>query len=141
MMNNWTDQLANLRTGAKALAQANPAVVQAYAGLNRALGEGQALDAKTRELIALAVAVTTRCDGCISHAAAARQAGASQQEVAEALGTAIALNAARPMCIRPARWRPTTSSSRRRPASAMAARRGRAPRHNKERHETGNPYC
>ena len=41
MMNNWTDQLANLRTGAKALAQANPAVVQAYAGLNRALGEGQ----------------------------------------------------------------------------------------------------
>ena len=94
MMNNWTDQLANLRTGAKALAQANPAVVQAYAGLNRALGEGQALDAKTRELIALAVAVTTRCDGCIaSHAAAARQAGASQQEVAEALGTAIALNA------------------------------------------------
>ena len=24
MMNNWTDQLANLRTGAKALAQANP---------------------------------------------------------------------------------------------------------------------
>lgn len=94
MMNNWTDQLANLRTGAKALAQANPAVVQAYAGLNRALGEGHALDAKTRELIALAVAVTTRCDGCISsHAAAARQAGASQQEVAEALGTAIALNA------------------------------------------------
>ena len=38
--------------------------------------------------------MTTRCDGCIaSHAAAARQAGASQQEVAEALGTAIALNA------------------------------------------------
>ena len=51
MMNNWTDQLANLRTGAKALAQANPAVVQAYAGLNRALGEGQALDAKTGSLL------------------------------------------------------------------------------------------
>ena len=39
-----TGQLADRR---KALAQANPAVVQAYAGLNRALGEGQALDAKT----------------------------------------------------------------------------------------------
>lgn len=86
-----TGQLADGRQSAGA---GQPRRGQAYAGLNRALGEGQALDAKTRELIALAVAVTTRCDGCISsHAAAARQAGASQQEVAEALGTAIALNA------------------------------------------------
>ena len=93
MMNNWTDQLANLRTGASAGA-GQPRRGPGLRRLNRALGEGQALDAKTRELIALAVAVTTRCDGCISsHAAAARQAGASQQEVAEALGTAIALNA------------------------------------------------
>ena len=109
-------------------------MVQAYAGLNRALGEGQALDAKTREL-ALAVAVTTRCDGCIaSHAAAARQAGASQQEVAEALGTAIALNAGAAYVYRPARWRPTTSSSRRRPASAW--RRGGVARPGTTRRQT-----
>ncbi|AEC20954.1 alkylhydroperoxidase AhpD core [Pusillimonas sp. T7-7] len=94
MMNNWIEQLSNLRKGGKALADHNPAVVKAYRGLNEALGEGSALDSKTRELIALAVAVTTRCDGCISsHSAAARQAGATEQEVAEALGTAIALNA------------------------------------------------
>ena len=94
MMNNWTEHLSNLRKGGKALADQNPAVVKAYRGLNEALGQGQALDAKTRELIALAVAVTTRCDGCISsHAAAARKAGATEAELAEALGTAIALNA------------------------------------------------
>src|SRR3546814_1519046 len=93
MMNNWIEQLSNLRKGGKALADHNPAVVKAYRGLNEALGEGSALDSKTRELIALAVAVTTRCDGCISsHSAAARQAGATEQEVAEALGTAIPLN-------------------------------------------------
>jgi AhpD family alkylhydroperoxidase len=52
------------------------------------------LDAKTRELIALAVAVTTRCDGCITvHSAAAARAGASREEVAAALSVAIALNA------------------------------------------------
>ena len=52
------------------------------------------LDARTRELIALAVAVTTRCDGCIAlHSAAAARAGASREEVAEALSVAIALNA------------------------------------------------
>jgi len=52
------------------------------------------LDAKTRELIALAVAVTTRCDGCIAiHAAEAVKLGVSDEEIAEALGVAINLNA------------------------------------------------
>lgn len=52
------------------------------------------LDAKTRELIALAVAVTTRCDGCITvHTAEALKQGATREEITEALGVAIALNA------------------------------------------------
>ncbi len=94
MLNNWKDQLANLRQSAKTFAQANHAVFDAYQGLNKAQASGSALDAKTRELISLAVAVTTRCDGCISsHASAARQAGATEAELSEALGTAIALNA------------------------------------------------
>ena len=94
MLNNWKEMLANLRAAAGGLATANPKVVSAYRALNGALGANGALDAKTRELIALAVAVTTRCDGCISsHAAAAREAGANEAEVSEALGTAIALNA------------------------------------------------
>ncbi|NYT37816.1 carboxymuconolactone decarboxylase family protein [Allopusillimonas soli] len=91
---DWKSTLSNLRKAGSALAEKNPPLVKAYQGLNKSLGEGTALDAKTRELIALAVAVTTRCDGCISsHSAAARQAGATAEEVAEALGTAIALNA------------------------------------------------
>ena len=52
------------------------------------------LDAKTRELISIAVAVTTRCDGCITvHADAAIKAGASREEIAATLATAISLNA------------------------------------------------
>jgi AhpD family alkylhydroperoxidase len=40
----------------------------------------------------LVVAVTTRCDGCISvHTKAAVEKGASREEIAEALGMAIAL--------------------------------------------------
>jgi len=47
-----------------------------------------------RELIALAVAITTRCESCISvHAAAAAKAGATESEIAGALATAISLNA------------------------------------------------
>jgi AhpD family alkylhydroperoxidase len=45
-------------------------------------------------LISLAVAVTTRCDGCISvHSEKAVKNGATKEEVAEALGVAVAMNA------------------------------------------------
>ena len=68
-------------------------MLQAYQSLEQAAA-AEALDAKTRELIALAVAVTTRCESCISvHAEAAVKAGATDSEVAGALATAISLNA------------------------------------------------
>ena len=45
-------------------------------------------------LIALAVAVSLRCDGCITtHAAEAKKAGATKEEIAEALGVAVSVNA------------------------------------------------
>jgi AhpD family alkylhydroperoxidase len=73
---------------------ATPATLKAYEALDGAAVKENVLDAKTRELIALAVAVTTRCDGCITvHSAAAARAGASREEVAAALSVAIALNA------------------------------------------------
>jgi AhpD family alkylhydroperoxidase len=47
-----------------------------------------------RQLIFLAVAVTTKCDGCIVfHTDAALKAGATREEISEALGVAIAMNA------------------------------------------------
>lgn len=52
------------------------------------------LDAKMRELIVVAVAVSLRCDGCIAvHSAEAVKLGATREEIAEALGVAIALDA------------------------------------------------
>ncbi|ANN77900.1 carboxymuconolactone decarboxylase family protein [Bordetella flabilis] len=94
MLNDWTQVLANNRQAAGSLATHHPKLLAAFRGLNEAQGATGTLDAKTRELIALAVAVTTRCDGCIAaHAAAARQAGVTEAELSEALATAIALNA------------------------------------------------
>jgi AhpD family alkylhydroperoxidase len=73
------------------------AIPEVYAGYVRmaaaALGDGGALPAKMRELIALAIAVTRECDGCIAaHARGAASQGATAQEVAEALGVAIFMN-------------------------------------------------
>ncbi len=53
-----------------------------------------ALDAKTKELIALAVSVSARCDECIAfHSKAALERGATREEVLETLGMAIYMGA------------------------------------------------
>ncbi len=71
----------------------NKPVANAFHNLEVATRENKVLDAKTHELISLAVAVTTRCDGCLTAHAAAAKSWATKEEVAAALGTAIALNA------------------------------------------------
>jgi AhpD family alkylhydroperoxidase len=93
-MLDWLDYRKKLVTRIGDFASASPDTVKGYQTLSKAGEKTGHLDAKTRELIALAVAVTTRCDGCITvHAAEAVKLGASKNEVAEALGVAIALNA------------------------------------------------
>lgn len=52
----------------------------------RAVKSQGVLDAKTKELIAAAVGLVTRCEHCVeAHAKDAMRAGASKEEVAEAL--------------------------------------------------------
>lgn len=67
-----------------------PDVMKAFAGLHNAVLSDGALSAKTKELMALAISVSHRCDGCIaSHARGAAKQGATEAEVAEAIGVAV----------------------------------------------------
>lgn len=94
MFGNWSDLLVTIKKSFGSLGASNPKMVQAYKTLDEAAAENNVLDAKTRELISLAVAITTRCDGCIgAHTDAAIRAGATREEVAAALATAVSLNA------------------------------------------------
>src|SRR5258708_915338 len=96
-MLDWNKYRQQLVAGVGGLGKLNPDIVKGYTTLSRA---GH-LDEKTRELIALAVAITLRCYGCITvHAAAARQRGATKQEIAEVLGVAVSVHvgAARSPC-------------------------------------------
>lgn len=71
------------------LRASTPEVMQAFNELGRAATAPGALDAKTKELIALALSVAVRCDPCIGfHAKALAKLGATRQEVDEALGVA-----------------------------------------------------
>src|ERR1700744_6066310 len=93
-MLNWLDYRKELTGRIGQFATLSPDTVKGYQTLSKAGAATGHLDAKTRELIALAVSVTTRCDGCITvHTAEAVRLGATKAEIAEALGVAVALNA------------------------------------------------
>ena len=75
------------------LREAIPGVYAGYAQLHNAVMADGALTARTKELIALAIAVSRECDGCVTaHARGAARRGATAQEVAEAMGVAILMN-------------------------------------------------
>jgi AhpD family alkylhydroperoxidase len=94
MMLEWNEYRKQLTAGVKELGQVSPDTVKGYIELSSAGQKKDLLGAKVRELIALAVAVTARCDGCITvHTDAAIRHGATREEIAEALGVAIAVNA------------------------------------------------
>jgi AhpD family alkylhydroperoxidase len=79
-----------------ALREAAPEMVSAFFSFDKAVFNKNvgSLDLATRELIAVGVAVTTQCSYCIAdHAKRAVSAGASKQDVAEAIMVATALRA------------------------------------------------
>src|SRR5690349_16662493 len=77
----------------RALRQAIPDVYRGYRELHDAALSAGAIDAKTKELIALAIAVSKECDGCIAaHAHAAVRQGATPPEAAEAIGVTFLMN-------------------------------------------------
>lgn len=77
-MLNWNEYRKELSTRIGELSKLSPDTLAGYKALSGAGAKTGHLDAKTRELIALAVAVTTRCDGCIAvHTAEAAKHGAT----------------------------------------------------------------
>lgn len=88
----WRDVQSELRQPALDMRALIPDAWKAYAELHKASMAPGALDSKTKELIALAVADAVQCDGCIaSHARALARMGVSEAEVAEALAVVILL--------------------------------------------------
>ena len=91
---NWNENRTHLLGNVGKLSALTPDTVKGYMTASGAGAKTGRLDEKTRQLITLAIAVTTRCDGCISiHSNEALKAGATREELAEALGVAVAMNA------------------------------------------------
>ena len=72
MHKNWIDVTGELSVALREVRTGAPDVMKGFSAIAQAALKGGALDTKTKELIALAISVATRCDGCIGfHAEAA----------------------------------------------------------------------
>jgi AhpD family alkylhydroperoxidase len=89
-MKDFPAQYKELNTWMEKLGAAAPGVMEGFGKLHEEAIKSKALDSKTKELIALGIAITVRCDGCIAyHVHDALEGGATEAEIAETVGVAI----------------------------------------------------
>jgi AhpD family alkylhydroperoxidase len=87
---SYADQMKHVRSYTSKLSNALPDVMKSFYALSKASSSEGVLDAKTKELIALAIAVATHCDDCIAfHTSSALKAGATPEEIMEMLGVVV----------------------------------------------------
>lgn len=81
---------ADISAYAAQLRKAQPDAMQGFNALAKGATADGVLDRKTKELIAMAIGVTQRCDGCIGfHAKALVDLGATREELAEVMAMCV----------------------------------------------------
>ncbi|MGC8473459.1 MAG: carboxymuconolactone decarboxylase family protein [Candidatus Dormibacteria bacterium] len=102
---DYQEVLSDLAGPVAQLRQQIPDVWSSYAAMHRAAMRDGELSARHKELIALAVSIVKRCDGCIaSHARGAARRGATPEEVAEMIGITVLLDGGPATVYGPRAW-------------------------------------
>lgn len=87
---SYTELTKTISKNLTALRTDIPDVMKGFSALASAATRDGALDKKTKELIALAIGVAARCDGCIGfHVQALVKLGVTKAELEETLGMAV----------------------------------------------------
>jgi AhpD family alkylhydroperoxidase len=87
--NTYRDLTHAVSSNLSTLRASTPDVMKSFSELGRAATAPGVLDAKTKELIAMALSVAARCDPCIGfHARTLVKLGTTRQELDETLGVA-----------------------------------------------------
>lgn len=90
MSKNYKEITTDISASLAKLRQGIPEVMSGFSSLAAASTKEGVLSKKTKELIAMALAVAARCDGCIGfHAQTLVKLGVTQEELMETLGMAI----------------------------------------------------
>ncbi len=87
---DWKDKLNDTKDQLRVLNKAVPETAKAFGALGKTVKEGGTLDFKTKEFVALGIAVATKCDACIAlHISTLIRIGASRDEISDVLGMTI----------------------------------------------------
>jgi AhpD family alkylhydroperoxidase len=88
--NNYTQQAKAVFDFVGTLSEESPQIAKGFATLHKAAGQDGALSSKHKELMALAIGISVRCEGCIAcHVQDAIKAGATKDEIVETIGVAV----------------------------------------------------
>ncbi|WP_439111639.1 carboxymuconolactone decarboxylase family protein [Lentibacter sp.] len=86
----WQTKLDSTRDQLRGLNKTIPDTTRAFGALGKAVKEGGTLDFKTKEFVALGIAVVKQCEACIAlHIEALLKAGATREEVSDVLAMSI----------------------------------------------------
>ena len=89
-MTNYVDKYHQLKDVLKSLSTDSPGMMKGFHQLHSASMEAKSVSTKTKELIALGIAIAVRCDGCIAyHVHDAIKAGCGKEEILEAIDVAV----------------------------------------------------
>lgn len=89
-IDSYTDLTRKVSKNLIPLRENNADVMEGFGALSRAALAAGALDEKTKELIAMAIGVASRCDACLGfHARALVRLGATPEEFREMLSVAV----------------------------------------------------
>jgi AhpD family alkylhydroperoxidase len=90
MISNYPNFLEYVHNTMSEIGKEAPTTMSGFMQMHKAGSTDGALSASMKELIALAIGITCRCDGCIAfHTHDALKAGATHAEVIDAIGVAI----------------------------------------------------
>jgi len=90
MSTDYPELARDLSADIAELRKGIPDTMSGFSAMARAATAGGVLDSKTKKLIASAIGVAVRCDGCVAfHAKAAHKLGATREEMLETLGMAV----------------------------------------------------
>lgn len=91
-MSNYAAQAKAVFDFMGTLSKENPKLAQGFGTMHHATAEDGALTVKQKELIALGISITIRCEGCIAcHVKAAIEAGATKEEIVETIGVSLVM--------------------------------------------------
>ena len=86
---DWKDFMAETEANIATLNKEIPDTVRGFGAMGQAAKKDGALSEKTKEFVALGIAIATRCDSCIGfHTRSLVRLGATRDEVCEALAMA-----------------------------------------------------